>query len=208
MRVQAARHDEPASGRSRPSRGRPPRRPTKGPRTATRSTTGRPVSSRDRGLELEHRLQRALRDLGLVGRVGSQELRALGDRVDDRRHVVVVHARAEEADLVLGAACCARRARRGARTPPPRSCRRAARAARSSRTPGGHVREELLDRGDADLGEHRARGRPRSRTCSGSSPGASVLLGGRAAPCRRRRPAARRPPPGLVSLTFTSQPAS
>ena len=40
-------------------------------------------------------------DLGLVGRVGREELRAGEDRVDERRHVVVVHAGAEEGDLVL-----------------------------------------------------------------------------------------------------------
>ena len=43
-----------------------------------------------------------LRDLGLVRRVRRQHLGARQDRVDDRRDVVVVHARAEERDLVLG----------------------------------------------------------------------------------------------------------
>ncbi len=57
----------------------------------------------DRGLVLEHHLQAALGDLRLVGRVGRQELRALGQHVDQRRDVVVVHARAEEGELVLGA---------------------------------------------------------------------------------------------------------
>jgi hypothetical protein len=47
---------------------------------------------RHRGLELEHHLEPALRDLGLVRRVGGQELRPARDRVDDRRHVVVVHS--------------------------------------------------------------------------------------------------------------------
>ena len=56
----------------------------------------------DRRLVLEHRLQPALRYLGLVGRVRGEELGARDDRVDQRRHVVVVHAGAEEADLVLG----------------------------------------------------------------------------------------------------------
>src|SRR5438552_3252761 len=54
-------------------------------------------------LVLEHRLQPALGDLGLIGRVGRQKLGALGDHVDDRRHIVVVHPRPEEAELVLGA---------------------------------------------------------------------------------------------------------
>ena len=56
----------------------------------------------DRRLVLEHHLQPALADLGLVGRVRRQELRALQDRVDQRRDVVVVHAGAEERELVLG----------------------------------------------------------------------------------------------------------
>ena len=65
------------------------------------------VQARELGdgrLVLEHHLQAALGDLGLVGRVGRQELRALHQHVDQRRDVVVVHAAAEEADLVL----CAR----------------------------------------------------------------------------------------------------
>ena len=53
----------------------------------------------DRRLVLEDRLQDALAHLGLVRRVGGQELAALQDRVDDRRHVVVVDAGAEEREL-------------------------------------------------------------------------------------------------------------
>ena len=58
-----------------------------------------PGQLRDGGLELEHHLQAALGDLGLVGRVRREELRARQQVVDQRRHVVVVHAGAEEADL-------------------------------------------------------------------------------------------------------------
>jgi hypothetical protein len=50
----------------------------------------------DLGLELVQRLQRALGDLGLVGGVAGQELRALDDVVHRRRHVVAVGARAAE----------------------------------------------------------------------------------------------------------------
>jgi hypothetical protein len=53
----------------------------------------------DGGLVLEDRLQDALAHLRLVRRVGRQELAALEDRVHDRRHVVVVHAGAEEGEL-------------------------------------------------------------------------------------------------------------
>ena len=72
--------------------------------------------ARDLRLELEHHLQRALRDLGLVGRVAGQELAALDDVVDARRHMMPVGAAAEEEghvarDHVLarqGAPCAAR----------------------------------------------------------------------------------------------------
>ena len=111
VRVQAARDDELAASLGRADRqvgGRGDRR---------RALVERGVGDRqrgelgDRGLELEHHLQAALGDLGLVRRVRGQELRALGDRVDDRRHVVVVHPGAEEADLGVGVGV-ARRERR------------------------------------------------------------------------------------------------
>ena len=57
----------------------------------------------DGRLVLEHHLQPPLRDLRLVGGVGSEELRALHQHVDQRRHVVVVHSGAQETQLVLGA---------------------------------------------------------------------------------------------------------
>ena len=53
----------------------------------------------DRGLVLEDRLQDALAHLGLVRRVGGQELAALEHCVDDRRDIVVVDPRAEEREL-------------------------------------------------------------------------------------------------------------
>ena len=164
-----------------------------GPSYSPALATGRPVSSEIDGLELEHRLQRALRDLGLVGRIWSEELRALRDRVDDRRHVVVVHARAEEGDLVLRAGVA-----RGELGQPlvDRLLGHAVRQLQRTVEPhaGGQVGEQLVDRADADLGEHllavgvgrggvaRHRGRLSRRR--------------RAAPGRPRRTAARRPPRG------------
>ena len=68
---------------------------------------------RDERLVLEHDLQIALADLGLVRRVGRVELAAAGDLIDDGRDEVVVAAAAEEADL------CSRRARSSPRA---RSC--------------------------------------------------------------------------------------
>ena len=56
----------------------------------------------DRRLVLEDRLQHALAQLGLVRRVGRQELAALEDGVDDRGDVVVVDPGAEERELCVG----------------------------------------------------------------------------------------------------------
>ncbi len=50
----------------------------------------------DLGLELEGGLQGALGDLGLIGRVGGQELRALDQMIDRRRDVMAVGAGAAE----------------------------------------------------------------------------------------------------------------
>ena len=86
-----------------------------------------PAQLGDRGLELEHHLQAALGDLGLVGRVGGQELGALGDRVDDRRRVVVVHPGAQEADLALGVDVAPRQGRQVVEALGLRQARRAGR---------------------------------------------------------------------------------
>ena len=106
----------------------------------------------DRGLVLEDGLQHALRHLRLVRRVGRQQLTALEDRVDDRGHVVVVDAGAEEADLVddvlrrelLQVALQLRLGQR-------RRDRQLTRVAHRLRD----VAKELLDRLDTDLREHR-----------------------------------------------------
>ena len=101
VRVDAARDDEAAAP------GRPHRQVAgRGDRGWALVEAGvgdrQPGQLRHRGLELEHHLETALRYLRLVGRVRSEELGALGDRVDDRRDVVVVHPGADEADLRLG----------------------------------------------------------------------------------------------------------
>src|SRR4051812_20992574 len=54
----------------------------------------------DERLKLEERLERSLARLGLVGRVGSVELTAAGDRVHDGGDEMVVATGAEEADGV------------------------------------------------------------------------------------------------------------
>ncbi len=108
----------------------------------------------DRGLVLEHHLQPALGDLGLVGRVGREELRAGHQHVDQRRHVVVVHPAAQEADLVLGGDV-ARGQLAQVRVDPllglaGGEIERAAQA-----QVGRDRREQVLDGVDADLREHR-----------------------------------------------------
>ena len=56
----------------------------------------------DHRLEFEDGRQRALRDLGLVRRVGGEELPARDDRVDQHGTVVAVNARAEKRRVVRG----------------------------------------------------------------------------------------------------------
>ena len=92
--------------------------------------TGRPVRSSTIGLEVEQRLEPALADLGLVGRVGGVPGRVL-------QHVAPDHRRRERAVVAQpdhrGAAPgCGRPARAARRRPRPRS-RRAAGPARASR---------------------------------------------------------------------------
>ncbi len=110
VRVKASRDDQLAAPLGRPDR-----------QVGGGGHRGRPLVQRgvgdrergelrDRGLKLEHHLQAALGDLGLVRRVRREELGALGDRVDDRRHVVVVHPRAQEADLGVGVGVARRQA--------------------------------------------------------------------------------------------------
>ncbi len=50
-------------------------------------------------LKFKNGLQRALADLGLIGRVRSQEFAALDQGISDNRAQMVVHARAEEAGI-------------------------------------------------------------------------------------------------------------
>ena len=112
---------------------------------------------RDRGLELEHHLEPALRDLGLVGRVRREELGAAEERVDQRRHVVVVHARAEEADLLLGVPVAGRQ--RGqvlVHLLLGLALREVELPAEPNRL--RDVREQILQRADADGVEHLAAG--------------------------------------------------
>ena len=106
---------------------------------------------RDLGLELEQILQRALRDLGLIRRVGGEEFRALDQVIDARRHVVLVgagsrrrtaptpaatflrrHAAEHALDLDLGLGAAAGRAAPSAACRP--ACRRTARRCRRRRS--------------------------------------------------------------------------
>ena len=121
----------------------------------------------DRGLVLEHHLEPALGDLGLVGRVGRQELRAGDDRVDQRRHVVVVHPGAEEGQLVLGGHVARRRGRAAPRRPRPRACRRAGRA-RAPGAPRRGCRRTAPRWTQRRSPRASPGGRRRWRTCSGS----------------------------------------
>ncbi len=93
MRVQRAReHDlallpagDPARhGHRFPARGRAVVHRRIGDRAA--------IEPRDLRLEFEQHLERALRDFGLVGRIGGQELAALDDVIDAGRDMVLVRS--------------------------------------------------------------------------------------------------------------------
>ncbi len=83
---------------------------------------------RDLGLELEQVLQRALRNLRLVGRVGGQELRALDQVIDGRRDVMAIGAGADEERHRAGGDVLRRHARRERARPRSRSSSSAGRA--------------------------------------------------------------------------------
>ena len=107
----------------------------------------------DRRLVLEDRLQHALAHLRLVRRVGGQELAALQDRVDDRRHVVVVDAGAEERELDARV-----RVLRGELLEVPDQLELGQRGRDVELAVEAHALRDLLeqvvDRRDADRGEH------------------------------------------------------
>ena len=110
---------------------------------------------RDRGLELEHHLEAALRDLGLVGRVRGQELRALCDRVHDCRHVVVVHPRPEEAELRVGVGVALGERGEMVEALGFREPRGEVEGTAQAQL-GGDLGEQVVDRANADRVEHRS----------------------------------------------------
>ena len=107
------------------------------------------------GLELEQILQRALRDLRLIGRIGGHEFRPLDDVIDGCRNV-----------MLIGAAAGKERHRAGGRIPRRQPAERPldGHLALVLRQAGDavqqqafrHVGEQLVDLGDADRGKHLA----------------------------------------------------
>ena len=120
----------------------------------------------DHGLVLEQRLQHALGHLGLVGRVGGDELGAEGQSPGGRRDLVVVGARPGEADQVgagggvAGGQPLHLDQHVGLGQP-----RRQVEAAGQPQR-GRHALEQLVERRQADEGEH---GRQLRRRCGGRS---------------------------------------
>ena len=109
----------------------------------------------DRRLVLEDGLQRTLAALGLIGRVRRQELGATGESVDDGRHVGVVDAGPQERDQLVG--------RTVARGKPGQLTQHVGFAGRLGQAePAGEahlvgdILEEVIERRDADRGEHLA----------------------------------------------------
>ena len=101
---------------------------------------------RDLGLELEQVLQRALRNLGLVGRVGGEELGALDQVIDARRHVMAIGAGADEERHGAGGDVARRPWRRAAARPRSRFSRPAGRAGRPAACPPGRRRRDRRSR--------------------------------------------------------------
>ncbi len=143
----------------------------------------------DDGLVLEDRLEHALAHLGLVRRVGGQKLAAREDRIHDRRDVVVVDPGAEERELparvdVPGRQLLQVRDELGLGE------RRLQVERPVEPDAPGDVLEELVDRRDADRGEHRLLVGVREREVAHG-----LATGPRTMPCRRSRRGGRPPRP-------------
>ena len=108
---------------------------------------------RDLRLELEEVLQRALRDLGLVGRVAGQEFRALDQMVHRGGDMVLVGAGPDEERHGRGRNVAGRHPRQDALDLElPLGTRQIDR--RLQQLVGRHVGEQGIDIGDADAGQH------------------------------------------------------
>jgi hypothetical protein len=114
-----------------------------------------PVDLAHERLELVDRLQHALRQLGLVGRVRGRELGPTREGPDRGRHVVVVRAATREAHELVGAA---RRRRKRGHVPGELDLRERRRDVEAVLQ--AHARrdrlEQLVQRGEPDRVEHRA----------------------------------------------------
>ena len=113
------------------------------------------IKPRDLRLEFEQHLQRALRDFGLIGCVGSEKFAALDQMVDTRRNMMAVGPRAKEEWPVAGRDVPGRQLAHMPfdghlaevqwqpfdRAIEPRGF--------------GHVDKQIVDRGGPDRGEHR-----------------------------------------------------
>ncbi len=147
MRVQAGREDRLGAPGDAP--GHDDRLPAGG-RAVIHGGIGDIAAEEPRhlGLELEQHLQRALRDLRLIGRVAGQELAALDQMIDARRHMMPIGAAAEEEGRVARRQVCAGPARTiGAPPPVSDACigQPLDRAGEARRL--GHVDEQVVDRG-------------------------------------------------------------
>ena len=154
VRVQPARDQEAARGRSAASPASRPRRPPTAPSYSVAFDTGRPVSSLIAVWYSNMTCSVPCETSGWYGVYGRQELRAREQRVDQRRHVVVVHAGAEERDLVLGRDVARRQV---AQVRVHLLLRLAGRQVDRPVEPDalGDVGEQLVDRRGADRLEHR-----------------------------------------------------
>ena len=157
----------------------------------------------DLGLELEQHLQRALRDLRLIGRVARQEFRALDQMIDAGRHMMAIGAGADEErhrarrDIARG-----ERAER-ALDLDLALARAACRAGRRARLLGRNVGEQVVDVRRRRRAPASARGR-RRRAADSASPGSRDGL---EESDRRRRPSGASSSPASESLSLRIQPS-
>ena len=105
----------------------------------------------DLSLKLEQCLQRALGDLGLIGRIGSKELGALNQVVDARRNVMPIGAAADEERHGSGRHVASRHLRK---RPLDFELALAGRQIRRAQCCGRNVGEQIIDVAHADAGEH------------------------------------------------------
>ena len=131
--------------------------------------------ARDLRLEFEQHLQRALRDFGLIRRVGGQKFAALDDMVDARGDMMTVSAAPEEKRPLTRRTILAREGRQMSFDRQfSGMVRQAMNGARQARA-FGHINEQRVDIGRTDDGQHRRTVMIGQRQITHQSPATNAL---------------------------------